>query len=54
MSGKIPYGEPPGIELHRIVVVSGEATDREKFLDDVGANKDVVEVQRTKKDHLTY
>jgi hypothetical protein len=50
----IPYGESPRIELHRATVVSGEVTDREEVLDDVGGNKDVVEVQRTKKDHVTY
>jgi hypothetical protein len=33
------YGEPPGTELHRIVVVSGEATNREKVLDDVGGQQ---------------
>jgi hypothetical protein len=36
---KIPDGEPPGIELHRTTVVGGEATNREKVLDDVGGNK---------------
>jgi hypothetical protein len=41
-SGKISDGEPPSIELHRAVVVSSEATDREKVLDDVGGNEDVV------------
>jgi hypothetical protein len=28
--GKVPYGEPPVIELHRTVVVTSEATNREK------------------------
>jgi hypothetical protein len=28
--GKVAYGEPPGIELHRTVVVTSEATNREK------------------------
>jgi hypothetical protein len=41
----MPYGEPLGIELYRIVVVSGEATNREKILYDVGGNKDFVEVK---------
>lgn len=48
-SGKIPYGEPPGIKLYGTVVVSGEATNQEKVLYDVVDNKDVVEVQRTRK-----
>jgi hypothetical protein len=30
MSGKVSYGEPPGIKLHRIVIVTSEATNREK------------------------
>jgi hypothetical protein len=38
MSGKILYGEPLGIELHRAVFVSGKATDREEVLDDVTGN----------------
>jgi hypothetical protein len=50
----MPYGEPLGIELHRIVVVSCEAMNREKILYDVGGNKDVVEVQRTRKNRVTY
>jgi hypothetical protein len=41
-SSKNSDGEPPCIELHRAVVVSSEATDREKVLDDVWGNKDVV------------
>jgi hypothetical protein len=53
-SSKIPYGEPPWIELHRTMVVSGEVMDQEKVLDDVGGHKNVVEVQRTRKDHVTY
>jgi hypothetical protein len=28
--GKVAYGEPLGIKLHRIVVVTSEATNREK------------------------
>lgn len=45
-SGKISYGELPRIEFPRTVVVSGEATEREKVPDDVGGNKDVGEVKR--------
>jgi hypothetical protein len=48
------YGEPSGIELHRIVVVSGEAMNGEKILYDVGGNKDVVEVQRIRENRVAY
>jgi hypothetical protein len=44
----------PWIVLHRTMVVSGEATDRENVLIDVGDNKDVVEIQRTRKYRVTY
>jgi hypothetical protein len=50
----VSSGEFLRIELHRTMVVSGEATDREKNLDDIGGNKNVVEVQRTRKDRVTY
>jgi hypothetical protein len=30
MIGKVAYGEPLGIELHRALVVTGEATNQEK------------------------
>jgi hypothetical protein len=36
------------------MVVNGEGTNREKILYDVGGNKDVVEVQRIKKNHAAY
>jgi hypothetical protein len=41
-SGKVAYGEPPGIELHRTVVVTSEATSREKGMNQTESNKDVV------------
>jgi hypothetical protein len=53
-SCKIPDGEPQGIKLHRATVVSSEVTNREKVLDNIGGNKDVVEVQRAGKDCVTY
>jgi hypothetical protein len=28
--GKVAYGETPGVELHRTVVVTSEATNREE------------------------
>jgi hypothetical protein len=52
--GKMSYGEPPGIKLHKTVVVSGEATNREKIMYDVGGNMNVVEVQRTRKNRVAY
>lgn len=52
-SSKILCSKPLGIELHRTTVVTGKRTDRKKLLDDVGDNKNVVWVQRTRKDcHL--
>jgi hypothetical protein len=29
-SGKVAYGEPPGIKLHKTMVVTSEATNQEK------------------------
>jgi hypothetical protein len=45
MSGKVAYGEPPGIELHRTEVVASEATFREKGISQMGSNKNVVKVE---------
>jgi hypothetical protein len=36
-SGKVLYGEPLGIELHSIVVVTSEAANREKGMNQMGA-----------------
>lgn len=36
-SGKVLYGEPLGIELHSIVVVTSETTNREKGMNQMGA-----------------
>jgi hypothetical protein len=44
-SGKVSYGKPSGIELHRIVVVTGEATNQEKGMSQMGCNKDIVKVE---------
>jgi hypothetical protein len=30
MCGKVVYGEAPGVELHRALVVTSEATNREE------------------------
>jgi hypothetical protein len=48
-SGKVAYGEPLGIELHRTMVVTSEATNREKRMSHTGSNNDVVEVERSRK-----
>jgi hypothetical protein len=45
--GKVAYGEPPGIELHRTVVVTSEATNREKGMSQTGNNTNVVKVERS-------
>jgi hypothetical protein len=39
------YGEPPGIKLHRTVVVTSEAMNSEKGISQTESNKDVVEVE---------
>jgi hypothetical protein len=41
-SRKVAYGEPPGIELHRTVVVTSEATSQEKGMNQTESNEDVV------------
>jgi ABC-type oligopeptide transport system ATPase subunit len=43
--GNVTYGEPLGIELHRTVVVTSEATVREKRMSQTGSDKDVVKVE---------
>jgi hypothetical protein len=45
MSGKVVYGEPLGIELDRTMVVTTEATNREKGMSQTGSNKNVVKVE---------
>ena len=52
--GKVACGEPPGIELHRTVVVTSEATNREKGMSQTGSNKDVVKVEWSGKNRCTY
>jgi hypothetical protein len=44
-SGKVAYGEPAGIELHRTVVVTSEATNREKEMSQTESNKDIVKLE---------
>jgi hypothetical protein len=43
--GKVAYGEPLGIELHRTMIVTSEATNREKGTSRTGSNKDVVKIE---------
>ena len=45
MCGKVAYGETPGVELHRALVVTSEATNREERMSQSGSNKDVVKVE---------
>jgi hypothetical protein len=44
-SGKVSYGEPLGIKLHRKVVVTSEAANREKGMSQMGCNKDVIKIE---------
>jgi hypothetical protein len=52
--GKVAYGEPTGIKLHRTVVVTSEATNWEKGMSPTGSNKDVIMVERSQKNRCTY
>jgi hypothetical protein len=47
VDGKVAYGEPPGIELHRTMVVTSEVMNREKGMSQTKSNEDVVEVERS-------
>jgi hypothetical protein len=49
-SQKVAYGEPPGIKLHRTVVVTSEATNRDKGMSQTRSNK----VEWSQKDRCTY
>jgi hypothetical protein len=44
-SSNVSYGEPLGIEFRRTVVVTSEAMNREKGMNHMGCNKDVVMVE---------
>jgi hypothetical protein len=44
-SEKVVYSEPPGIELHRTVVITSEATNQEKGMSQMGSNKDIIKVE---------
>ena len=52
--GKVAYGEPLGIKLHRTVVVTSEATNQEKGTRQTRSNKDVVKVEWSRKNRCTY
>jgi hypothetical protein len=54
MCGKVAYGETPGVELHRTVVVTSEATNQEEGMSQTGSNNDVVKVEWSRKDRCTH
>jgi hypothetical protein len=54
MCGKMAYGETPGVELHRALVVTSEATNREEGMSQSGSNKDVVKAEWSWKNRCTY
>jgi hypothetical protein len=54
MCGKVAYGETPGVELHRAVVVTSEATNRKEGMSQTGSNKDVVKAEWSWKNWCTY
>jgi hypothetical protein len=45
MCGKVAYGESPRVKLHRTVVVTSEATNREEGMSQTRSNKDVVKAE---------
>jgi hypothetical protein len=53
-SGKVAYGEPLEIELHRTMVVTSEAMNQEKGMSQTRSNKDVVKVEWSRKNRCTY
>jgi hypothetical protein len=54
MCGKVAYGESVGVELHRTVVVTSEATNQEVGMSQTGSNKDVVKAEWSWKNRCTY
>jgi hypothetical protein len=54
MCGKVTYGETPGVELHRALVVTSEATNREEGMSQSRSNKDIVEAEWSWKNRCTY
>ena len=52
--GEVAYGETPGVELHRALVVTSEATNREEGMSKPGSNKDVVKAEWSWKSRCTY
>jgi hypothetical protein len=49
MCGKVAYGETLGVKLHRAVVVTSEATNREEGMSQTESNKDVVKAEWSRK-----
>ena len=54
MCGEVAYGEAPGVELHRALVVTSEATNREEGMSQSWSNKDVVKAEWSWKNRCTY
>jgi hypothetical protein len=54
MYGKVAYGETQGVELHRALVVTSEATNREEGMSQSGSKKDVVKAEWSWKNRCTY
>ena len=54
MCGKVAYGETLGVKLHRAVVVTSEATNREEGMSQSGSNEDVVKAEWSWEDRCTY
>jgi hypothetical protein len=52
-SSNVSYGEPPGMKLRRTVVVTSETMKREKEMNHMVCNKDVVMVERSQKNQGT-
>jgi hypothetical protein len=54
MCGKVAYGETLGVKLHRALVVTSEAMNREEGMSQSGSNKDVVKAEWSWKNRCTY
>jgi hypothetical protein len=52
--GEVAYGETPGVELHRALVVTSEATNREEVMSQSRSNEDVVKAEWSWEDRCTY
>jgi hypothetical protein len=52
--GQILHRKTRGVKLNGTGVVSGESTDREKIVSDVGSYENIVEVKRPRENRGTY